>query len=340
VPKLPTRALGRTGLPVTILGFGGAPLGDLYERLDEAAAIETVATAHELGMTLFDTSPHYGNGLSELRFGAALRRVPRDSYVLSTKVGRRMNPRMPGSSVGGPGFAGGVPHASIVDYSYDGTLRSFEQSLLRLGTDRIDILLLHDVDIWTHGPDMVEQRFREAMEGAYRAVHELREQGVIKAIGVGLNECAITVRFAKEGDFDCVLLAGRYSLLHQDALDEFLPLAERKGIGVILGGIYNSGILATGATPDARFNYRPAPPEVMERVSRIERVCAAHGVPIAVAALHFVLGAPAVASVILGGVTPAEVERNVAALAADVPAALWSDLKSEGLLPDAVLVPA
>jgi len=337
---LATRPLGNTGLSVTILGFGGAPLGDLFERLDEGTAIGTVEAAHRAGMTLFDTSPHYGNGLSELRFGAALRRFPRESYVLSTKVGRRMNPRMPGGSVGGPGFAGGVPHASAVDYSYDGTMRSFEQSLLRLGLDRIDILLLHDVDVWTHGPEMADQRFREAMEGAYRAVHELRSQGVIKAVGLGLNEADTTVRFVKAGDFDCVLLAGRYSLLHQDALDEFLPLAAQKGIGVILGGVFNSGILATGAKPGAHFNYRPAPPEVMDKVALIERVCEAHGVPIAVASLHFALGAPAVAAVILGGVSPAEVERNLRAITASVPAGLWSDLKAEGLLPASVPVPA
>jgi len=336
---LATRPLGKTGIPVTLLGFGGAPLGDLYERLDEGRAIATVEAAHRAGMSLFDTSPHYGNGLSELRFGAALRGFPRDSYVLSTKVGRRMNPRVPGRSVGGPGFAGGVPHASVIDYSYDGTMRSFEQSLLRLGLERIDILLLHDVDVWTHGPEMADQRFREAMEGAYRAVHELRSQGVIRAVGLGLNEADTTVRFVKAGDFDCVLLAGRYSLLQQDALDEFLPLAEQKGIGVILGGVFNSGILATGARPGAHFNYRPAPPAVIDQVARLERVCEAHGVPIAVAALQFALAAPAVACVILGGVSPEEVERNMAAIRTDVPAALWSDLKAERLLPDAVPVP-
>ena len=335
---LPTRPLGKTGIPVTVLGFGGAPIGDLYERLDEGTAIGTVEAAHRAGLTLFDTSPHYGNGLSELRFGAALRRFPRDSYVLSTKVGRRMNPRMPGGSVGGPGFAGGVPHDSVVDYSYDGTMRSFEQSLLRLGLDRIDILLLHDVDVWTHGPDMADQRFREAMEGAYRAVHELRAEGVIRAVGLGLNEADTTVRFVKAGEFDCVLLAGRYSLLHQDALDEFLPLAEQRGIGVILGGVFNSGILATGAKPGAHFNYRPAPPEVMDKVARIERVCESHGVPIAVAALQFALGAPAVASVILGGVTPEEVARNVKAMQTKVPQGLWSELKANGLLPQAASV--
>lgn len=337
---LPTRPLGRTRIPVTCLGFGGAPLGDLYARLPEDVAVATVSTAHASGMNLFDTSPHYGNGLSELRFGSALRRLPRESYVLSTKVGRRMNPWEPGGTAGGPGFAGGVPHASVVDYSYDGTLRSLEQSLLRLGLDRIDVALIHDVDVWTHGTERVDARFREAMEGAYRALDRLRGEGVIRAIGVGLNEADMCVRFAEAGDFDCALLAGRYSLLQQDALDAYLPLAARKGIGVMLGGVFNSGILATGARPGARFNYAPAPPEIMERVARIERVCEAHGVPIAVAALHFALAGPAVASVILGGVTPGEVERNAASLRQTVPPGLWSDLKSEGLLPGSVPVPA
>jgi D-threo-aldose 1-dehydrogenase len=290
-------------------------------------------------MNLFDTSPHYGNGLSELRFGSALRRLPRTSYVLSTKVGRHMNPWAAGGTAGGPGFAGGVPHASVLDYSYDGTMRSLEQSLLRLGLERIDIVLIHDVDVWTHGVEHVETRFREAMEGAYRALDRLRQEGVIRAIGVGLNEAEMCVRFAEAGDFDCALLAGRYSLLQQDALDRFLPLAARKGMGVILGGVFNSGILATGARPDARFNYALAPPEVMERVARIERVCAVHGVPIAVAALQFALAGPAVASVIVGGVTPEEVERNAAALLHPIPQGLWRDLKSEGFLTSAVPTP-
>jgi D-threo-aldose 1-dehydrogenase len=336
---LPTRPLGRTRIPVSCLGFGGAPLGDLYDHLPEDEAVATVVTAHAVGINLFDTSPHYGNGLSELRFGSALRRLPRTSYVLSTKVGRHMSPWAAGGTAGGPGFAGGVPHASVLDYSYDGTMRSLEQSLLRVGLDRIDIVLIHDVDVWTHGPEGVESRFREAMEGAYRALDRLRQEGVIRAIGVGLNEAEMCVRFAEAGDFDCALLAGRYSLLQQDALDRFLPLAARKGIGVILGGVFNSGILATGARPDARFNYAPAPPEIMERVARIERVCAAHGVPLATVALQFALAGPAVASVILGGVTPGEVERNAAALLHPIPQGLWSDLKSEGFLTSAVPTP-
>jgi D-threo-aldose 1-dehydrogenase len=326
---LPTRPLGRLALPVSVIGFGGAPLGDLYARLDDAQAIAAVGAAHAAGITLFDTAPLYGHGLSEHRCGTALRRVPRDSFVLSTKVGRWMRAEPP---LDRSGYVGGLPHAAVVDYSYDGAMRAFEQSLLRLGLDRIDILLIHDVDVWTHGAAAIDRRFREAMEGAYRALSQLREQKVVKAIGVGVNEATMCARFATHGDFDCMMLAGRYSLLEQPALDEFLPIAERKGIGIMLGGVFNSGILATGATAGARYNYRAAPPDILDRVHRMEAVCRAHGVALADAAIQFPLGHPAVASVVLGAVTPAEVSRNVASLRRAVPAALWADLKAEGLL--------
>jgi D-threo-aldose 1-dehydrogenase len=337
LPKPPRRALGRRQVEVSVVGFGGAPLGDLYAKLDEAAALSTVRAALAAGITLVDTSPHYGNGLSEHRCGAGLRGVPRDSYVLSTKVGRWMNPLQHGGTavgqgVAAPGFAGGLPHKAIIDYSYDGAMRSFEQSLLRLGVDRVDILLIHDVDVWTHGKGAIEARFKEAMGGAYLALAKLREEGTVKAIGVGINEAEMCERFAKAGDFDTMLLAGRYTLLEQSALDSFMPLAVKRGIGLMLGGVFNSGILATGAVPGARHDYKPAPPDIMARVQRIEGVCRAHGVKLADAALRFPLGHQAVASVVLGAVTPLEVERNMAALAAPIPAALWSDLKSEGLL--------
>ncbi len=334
--QIESRPLGRTGLPVSALGFGAAPLGDLYALLDDATAVATVEAALDAGMTLIDTSPHYGNGLSELRVGAGLRRRPRDRVVLSTKIGRVMDPRRrpdpPPAGVISPGFAGGVPHRAAFDYSYDGALRAFEQSLLRMGVDRIDVLLIHDVDVWTHGRDMFETRFKEAMDGAYRALDRLRGEGVVKAIGVGINEAEICARFAEAGDFDTVLMAGRYSLLEQGGAARFLPLALKKGIGVILGGVFNSGILATGPVEGARYNYRPAPPEIMERVRRIDAVCRSHGVPLADAALRFPLGHPAVASIVLGAVAPEEIARNVASLARPIPSGLWSDLKAEGLL--------
>jgi D-threo-aldose 1-dehydrogenase len=331
------RQLGRTSLSVSAIGFGSAPLGDLYAKLDEEAAIAAVKAAVADGVTLFDTSPHYGNGLAEHRVGAGLRGLARDAYVLSTKVGRWMDPlRSGGTAVApgaaAPGFAGGLRHKAMIDYSRDGTLRAFEQSLLRLGAERIDIVLIHDVDVWTHGADAIEARFKEAMEGAYPALARLREEGVVKAIGVGLNETRMCERFARAGDFDTMLLAGRYSLLEQDALDGFLALAAQKGIGLMLGGVFNSGILATGAVAGAHYNYRPAPPEILAKTKRIESVCRAHGVALADVALRFPLGHEAVASVVLGAVSAEEISRNTKSLARPIPQALWSDLKSEGLL--------
>jgi len=338
---LPFRRLGRTQLRVSAIGFGSAPLGDLYAKLDEEGAIATVKAAVTAGVTLFDTSPHYGNGLAEHRVGAGLRGVPRDSYVLSTKVGRWMDPlRSGGTAVApgaaAPGFAGGLKHKAVIDYSRDGTLRAFEQSLLRLGAERIDIVLIHDVDVWTHGEQAIEARFKEAMEGAYVALSRLREEGLVKAIGVGINETRMCERFARAGDFDAMLLAGRYTLLEQGALDGFLALAAQKGIGLMLGGVFNSGILATGAVAGAHYNYRPAPPEILAKTGRLEKVCRAHGVALADAALRFPLGHEAVASVVLGAVSAEEISRNTASLARAIPAGLWSDLKAEGLLrPDA-----
>jgi D-threo-aldose 1-dehydrogenase len=327
---LSRRQLGRTGLDVSVLGFGTAPLGDLFVRIPDEVAIATVERAFALGINLLDSSPLYGRGLAEHRCGTALRRVSRPDIVLCTKVGRWMDPfHAPDDA---SGFVGGQPHRAVFDYSYDGTMRSVEQSLLRLGTDRLDLLLIHDVDVWTHGRDAIEQRFREAMEGAYVALDRLRGEGTVKGIGVGVNEADMCVRFAKAGSFDAMLLAGRYSLLEQPALSEFLPLALEQGIGVMLGGVFNSGILATGAVSGAKYNYHDAPTEILDRVSRIERVCAAHNTPLPTAALHFALGHPAVASLVLGGVTPQEVERNVAALSSKVPTALWSDLKAAHLL--------
>jgi D-threo-aldose 1-dehydrogenase len=336
---LQRRALARTGLKVSILGFGTAPLGDIYLQLDDRKAIATVERAFELGINLLDTSPLYGHGLAEHRSGTALRRVARKDIVVCTKVGRWMDPFHGRGD--GSGFVGGQPHRAVIDYSYDGAMRSVEQSLLRLGTDRLDLLLIHDVDIWTHGAAAIEARFREAMAGAYVALDRLRGEGVVAGIGVGVNEAEMCVRFAKAGSFDVMLLAGRYSLLEQPALTEFLPLAQQQGIGVLLGGVFNSGILATGAVRGAKYNYREAPAEVLAKVVDIDRICAAHDVALPTAALHFALGHPAVASVVLGGQSPQEIERNVAALSSEVPAALWSDLKAARLLnPDAPVPPS
>lgn len=326
-------ALGETGLRISRIGFGTAPLGDFYERLDEREAISTVESALQAGINLIDTSPHYGNGLAEHRTGTALRSVPRDQVVLCTKVGRVMEPQRHGDPAPpARGFVGSLPHRPRFDYSYDGTMRSVEQSLLRLGTDRIDLLLIHDVDPWTHGEDQIETRYRAALEGATRALSDLKAQGVIAGYGLGLDDHDMAERFLGDADYDVILLAGRYSLLEQPALATMMPRAEASGTALILGGVFNSGILATGAVPGAKYNYDTAPPEVLARVARIEAICAAHAVPLPHAAVQFALAHPAVASVVLGGVRPAEVARNLAALETVIPSALWSDLKAERLL--------
>lgn len=334
---LPVRPLGRSGLEVTTLGFGGAPLGDLYAHLDEAGAIATVETALASGINLIDTSPLYGHGLSEHRIGAALRRSGRKDVAISTKVGRVAEPFAGRGN--GSGYLGGLPHGLRFDYTHDGTMRSLEQSALRLGVDRIDVVLIHDVDVWTHGKDAIEERFAQAMDGAYRALDTLRAAGAVKAIGVGVNEAEMCERFARAGDFDTMLLAGRYSLLEQPGLASFMPLAREKGIGLMLGGVFNSGILATGPIAGAKYNYQPAPRAVLARVAAIEAVCARHGVPLRRAALQFPLGHPAVASLVMGAVKPEEVADQVAELSAPVPAALWTELKAEGLLGADVPVP-
>ena len=336
---LPRRTLGRTGLEVTALGFGSAPLGDIYEVLDDRTAIAAVEAAAEGGVTLFDTAPLYGQGSAEHRIGTALRRQPPGSFVLSTKVGRVLTPA-PAGRIKTSRYVGGLQFNVTNDYSYDAAMRSHEASLHRLGLPNVDVLLIHDADAWTHGPVEGPKRYREAMGGAYKAIEKLRSEGVIKGIGIGVNDPVYAAQYLKEGDFDCLLLAGRYSLLEQPALAEVLPIAEKRNIGVMLGGVFNSGILATGAIEGARYNYTPAPPEIIDKVRRIERVCASHGVPLATAAMQFCLGHKAVSTLALGAVKPEEVRRNIAAMATPAPSALWRDLKAERLLDAAAPVPA
>jgi D-threo-aldose 1-dehydrogenase len=327
---LPTRTLGKSGIEVSALGFGSAPLGELYGRLDEAVAVGAVTTAIARGVTLIDTSPLYGHGLAEHRIGTALRHAGRPKLTLSTKIGRVMEPRR--ARGGESRYVGGLPHAASFDYSYEGALRSLDQSLLRLGVGSVDIVLIHDVDVWTHGAERIGARFAETMGGAYRALDRLRSEKVIRAVGVGVNEADMCERFARAGNFDVMLLAGRYTLLEQPALASFLPLASEKGIGLMLGGVFNSGILATGAVAEARYNYRPAPPQVIEKVRRLEAVCAAHGVPLRRAALQFPLAHPSVSTLVLGAVKPAEVESQIADFSTPVPSALWDDLRAAGLI--------
>ncbi len=335
-----TRALGRSGLPVTVLGFGGAPLGNMYAPIPDAQAWATVAACHAAGIRYFDTAPLYGFGLSEHRVGEALRGCDRDSFVLSTKVGRLLRAADPTTLDSGQ-FKDALPFAGVYDYSFDGVLRSVEDSLQRLGTHRIDVLLVHDLDVWTHGSDEARRaRLEEFMAGGYRAMLRLREEGAVRAIGAGINETGACLDLAKQGDFDCFLLAGRYTLLEQGPLDELFPLSEERNIGFIIGGAYNTGILATGAVEGAYFQYGPAPAEIMDRVRRIEEVCARHAVRLPSAALQFPLGHPVVATVVVGMRAPAEVEQNLDLFSAPIPVAFWTELKQAGLLREDAPVPA
>lgn len=326
------RVLGKAGVEVTVMGFGGAPLGNMYQAFSDAQARATLEACWDAGIRYFDTAPLYGFGLSEHRLGEALRGRSRGEFVLSTKVGRLLKAGDPATLDHGQ-FKDSLPFAQVYDYSYDGVMRSLEDSLQRLGTWRVDILLVHDLDVWTHGSEEARRaRVAEFMAGGYRAMVQLRDEGTVRAIGAGVNETAACQDLAERGDFDCFLLAGRYTLLEQAPLDEFLPLCERRRIALIIGGAYNTGILATGAVPGAYFQYAPAPEEIMERVRRIEAVCARHGVRLPTAALQFPLGHPAVATVIPGTRSPEEVAQNVEIFAPDVPADFWAELKHEGLL--------
>jgi D-threo-aldose 1-dehydrogenase len=332
---------GSGTIDVTTLGFGGAPLGNLYTAVSEADADATLDAAWDAGIRLFDTAPQYGFGLSEERFARTLPKRPRNELVLSTKVGRVLRDIRSGENAPRLAFVD-TPHRTFdYDYSYDGVMRSHEASLKRLKLDRVDILLVHDVDVFTHGSrEASDRRVRELFDqDGYRAIEELRSSGRVRAIGAGVNEWQVCETLLGLGDFDCFLLAGRYTLLEQEALDSFLPLCEQRNVGIILGGPFNSGILATGPVPGAHYNYAPAPPDILARVSRIEAVCLAHGVKLAEAALQFVLGHPVVKTVIPGANSPAQVKANVLLVNARIPPTLWSDLKSEGLLREDAPIP-
>ncbi len=329
--------LGNGGLDFTELGFGTAPLGNLYRAISDDEADATLEAAWAAGVRYYDTAPLYGLGLSETRLNRFLRGKPRESYVLSSKVGRYLVPATDATRDGhGKWFD--VPNRNeVYDYSYDGVMRSLEQSFERLGVDRIDILFAHDIDVPNQGSRAnVDAKVDQLMAGGYHALERLRGEGAIKAFGAGVNEWEVCQQLAERGDYDIFLLAGRYTLLEQGALESFLPLCEVRGIGVVIGGPYNSGILATGPKQGAWYNYEPAPEEILDRVGRIEKLCRDHGVRLVDAAFQFPLRHPAVVSVIPGGQGVDEMAANRIAAAADIPPALWDALKTEGLMrPDA-----
>ena len=325
----------QVGLPS--LGLGAAAIGNLYRPVADADAIDTVAAALESGIAYIDTAPHYGFGLSESRVGAALRALdPDGKAVISTKVGRLLEPIAEGAAIR-HGFAEAAPYEPVFDYGYDAVMRSFEQSRQRLGRRHVDVLLAHDLGRATHGAAH-EHHYRTFFEGGYRAMRDLRDAGEVGAIGLGVNEWQICEEAMRDGEFDLFLLAGRYTLLEQSALDSFFPACAARGIEIIIGGPYNSGILAEGTAGPGpyHFDYEPAPESVIERVRRIEAVCAAFTVPLAAAALQFPLAHPQVVSVIPGMAGRAQVAATLRLMRTEIPAAFWTALRREGLLhPDA-----
>ncbi|MDQ0393428.1 aldo/keto reductase [Labrys monachus] len=314
------RVIGN-GCAVPALGFGTAPLGGLYAPVSPEDAAATLELAWARGVRFFDTAPQYGNGLSERHLGAFLAAKPREDFVLATKVGRLL--RVPAGAQGEDAYYKGTPpERPVFDFSYDGVMRSVEESLARLKLARVDILHIHDPD----------DHYEAAISGAYKALDALRSQGVIKAVGAGMNQWQMLARFAQDGVFDCFLLAGRYTLLDQSALAEFLPLCQARNIAVFAAGVYNSGILADPRA-GAKFNYDDAPTPLVEKALRIEAVCRRHGVPLRAAAMQFPSAHPAVVSTLTGARNPAELGDNLDMAETSIPSALWSDLVEEGLIP-------
>jgi len=335
--ELEKRAIGRTSVEVTCLGLGGGALGGLYEPVAPDDAARAVEQAYGCGVRYFDTAPLYGHGRSEERLGRGLAGVDRSSVVLSTKVGMVIDPLPASEPDAEQRYADPFLLDGHYDFSYDACLRSLEASMRRLRTDRIDIVYIHDPD---EGDSLLPPQKRtgrdhlgEAMDGAYRALDELRSQGVVRAVGVGLNGTEMLIRFARAGDFDCFLLAGRYTLLEQNGLEDLLPMCVEREISVVVGGVFNSGILATGTSSGhPTYNYEPADAAAITRVSGIEQACAERGVPLAAAALQFPLEHPAVATVIPGARSGEEARANVEAVGTPIPPGLWETLRERALV--------
>lgn len=323
-------AFGRVGLEVTRFGFGTAPVGNIFREIDERTSDEMFQRAWKAGIRYYDTAPMYGHGLSELRTGHSLRWKDRDDFILSSKVGRILKPARKADIDYAPWTNAGR-FAVQFDYSYDGVMRSFEDSLQRLNLERMDICFIHDIDVFTRGDDQPEV-FKQAMVGAWKALSKLRDEGLVKAIGVGVNEWEVCLAALEQRDFDCFLLAGRYTLLEQNALDTFLPLCEARGAAVVVGGGFNSGILATGAVDGAKYNYAPAPADIVDRVRKIEAVCVDYDVPLPAAALQFVVAHPAVPTFMAGTRTVTQLEQNLKWFSHPIPTEFWTALKSKALL--------
>lgn len=338
-PLFPSRQTKEQG--VAALGFGAAPIGNLYQEVDESVAVAVVQTAFDAGIRYFDTAPHYGFGLSEQRLGLAIQSLPRDQLVLSTKVGRRLQP-VSGGEYFRHGFAGAANFEPVFDYSYDGVMRSFESSLQRLQTDYIDTLLVHDLGTQTHG-EKHEEYLQDFLQGGYRAMEELKSQRLIRAIGIGVNEWQIGETLLAAVDLDCILLAGRYTLLEQQACDHFISLCEMRQVSLIAAAPFNSGILASGTSGDGPFyyNYEPAPSAIIDRVKKLEVICREFSVPLAAAALQFPVAHPVVTHVLAGFANNEQLLSAVDLMNFVIPAAFWDALRQQQLVhPDAPVLSA
>jgi D-threo-aldose 1-dehydrogenase len=309
-----TRVVGATGLSLSEISFGCAPIGGLYRECPEQTAMETLDLAWRAGIRYFDTAPFYGAGLSEERTGRFLRGKPRDEFVISTKVGRLVRSVSP-QEAGDYGFVGARPSVIEYDYSRDGILRSIEASMMRTGLDRFDILYVHDIGVYAHGEEGNANHMRAFAGSGIAALNELRDSGVIKAWGLGVNETAICLDVLERTHMDCILLAGRYTLLDRRAEERLIPLCIERGTSLVIGGVFNSGILATGPVEGAHFDYVEAGADIRERVSRMQEIAVNAGTDLANAALQFPLHNPTVASVLIGSAKPSSLERNVEALA-------------------------
>jgi D-threo-aldose 1-dehydrogenase len=331
----PKRRIGRTNLEVSVLGLGTATMGGSRVKVTQTEGEALARAAWEAGVRYVDTAPFYGVGAAERRVGDALRDQPREEWVLSTKVGRLLRPstRPPASA---DGRMAPLPFEVIYDYSYDGIMRSVEDSHQRLGLAKIDILYVHDIGAYQHGPETHAAHMRVLKDSGYRALDELKRDGVVSAIGIGVNEREVLIEALGFADWDVFLLAGRYTLLEQAPLDDLLPLCAERGTSIVVGGPLNSGILAGRDT----WNYAAAPPDVVERVNAIRRICDAHGVPLAAAALQFPLAHQQVAAIIPGPRSAAEFVANRDLMNHEIPAALWADLRTAGLLHAAAPTPA
>jgi len=330
---LARRRLGKSGVELTTMGFGGAPLGELFTRVSDIEAEATLQAAWEAGIRYFDTAPWYGRGQSEHRFGRFLYHRNRPDFVLSTKVGRVLKAPLQPQRFETGFWTGGLHFDHVFDYSYDGIMRAYEDCLQRLGMNRIDLLIIHDLDFWHHGVEAKVQAYLgQLATSGWRALDELRAAGLVKGIGAGINELGMIPRFLDLVDLDFFLVALRYTLMEHDALDEELPYCQRRDVGIVIGGVFSSGIMATGPVPGAKYNYADASPEVTLKVRRIEAVGARHGVALPAAALQFPLAHPSVTSVIPGGFAPAHVEANMAHMRAEIPTDFWAELRHEGLI--------